>query len=52
MLQYQAPLEEFNFLANKVLRLSELLPLLPERRYIGTDLAIGQVGAEQQERCS
>jgi len=51
MLQYQAPLEEFNFLAHKVLRRSELLPLLPEHRHIGTDSAIAQVGAERQERC-
>ncbi|MNQ15393.1 hypothetical protein D3C85_283630 [compost metagenome] len=51
MLQHQAPLEEFNVLAHKVLRYSELLPLLPERRRIGTNLAIAQVGAERQERC-
>ncbi len=51
MLQYQAPLEAFNFIAHKVLRCSEPLPLLPERRHIGTDLAIAQVGAERQEHC-
>lgn len=51
MLQYQAPQEEFSSLARKVLRCSEPLPLLPERRHIGTDLAIAQVGAERQERC-
>ena len=48
MLQYQAPLEEFNFLAHKVLRLSELLPLLPEHHHIDADLfrATLEVGAE------
>lgn len=51
MLQHQAPLEEFNVLAHKVFRRSGLLPLLPERRRIGTNLAITQVGAERQERC-
>lgn len=51
MLQYQAPLEAFNLIAHKVLRRSELLPLLLERRHSGTGLAIVQVGAERQERC-
>lgn len=48
MLQYQAPLEEFNFLAHKVLRLPELLPLLPEHHHIDADLfrATLEVGAE------
>lgn len=48
MLQYQAPLEEFNFLAHKVLRLPELLPLLPEHHHVDADLfrATLEVGAE------
>lgn len=48
MLQYQAPLEEFDFLARKVLRLPELLPLLPEHCHIDIDLfkATLEVGAE------
>lgn len=51
MLQYQAPLEAFNLIAHKVLRRSELLPLLPARRHSGTGLAIVQVGTGRQERC-
>jgi hypothetical protein len=48
MLQCQAPLEEFNLLARKVLQLSELLPLLPEHHPIDTGLfrATLEVGAE------
>ncbi len=48
MLQYQAPLGEFNFLVHKVLRLPELLPLLPEHCHVDADLieAILEVGAE------
>ena len=49
MLQYQVPLEAFNLLAHKVLRRSELLPLLPEHRPIRTDSAIAQVRAERLE---
>ena len=53
MLQYQAPLEGFNFLAHRVVRRPELLPLPAERRHIGADLFkdAQQGSSERQEDC-
>lgn len=38
MLEYRAPLEEFEFLSHQVLRLNERLPLLPEHNHVDADL--------------